>query len=280
MITWDHQTNCLLTWQVPHWPQPLRFTGWGIEVGNAFGFFAQERLGGFGCRIESGHLEPTSATSLGGTWHIKFPKAELQVTTLDELVSPEIIIRHLSVTNRSRHEMAWLGDAVLRLVIPWEEGVTAEVEQRTIVHRGSNFYYDTEEPEVALRWPDGRRLVVGWHKRTNVPPALTPYLYVRDQPTLPRFSYSHCAVPSWVIHGRLLVDYPAALVFRVWRDPLVMWSRGFIGRYLISTRHIRNLWRAGEWHPGTRWNLFGLWPLLPQQSLQFSLKITAGHLDI
>jgi hypothetical protein len=193
----------------------------------------------------------------------------------DELITPNCIVRQLAVSNPSKNHVAWIGDAVLRLVVPWEEGLVAEVEGREIVHRNSNFYYDTEEPALALRWPDGRRLVVSWLHPPQVPPALTPYLYVRDQPAMPQHSHAHCSEPAWVIHGRLLVDYPAALVFRVWRNPLVLWSRGVFGRYLISTRYLRNLWRAGEWHPGTRWNLFGLWPLLPAQSLNFGINLEA-----
>jgi hypothetical protein len=275
MITWDQQTHCITEWQVPAWTHPLRFTGWGCEVGNGFGFFAHERLGGFGCRIKEFHLESSSPGKVASAWSIDLPKAKLKVHTSDELISPHRLMRQLAVSNPSKPHVAWIGDAVLRLVVPWEEGLVAEVEGREIIHSSSNFYQDTEEPSVALRWADGRRLVVSWLQPPQVPPALTPYLYVRDQPAMPQHSHAHSAEPAWVIHARLLVDYPAALVFRVWRNPLVLWSRGSLGRYLISTRHLRNLWRAGEWHPGTRWNLFGLWPLQPGESLDFSISIEA-----
>lgn len=275
MITWDQQTHCVTEWRVPAWPRPLRLTGWGCEVGNAFGFFAHERLGGFGCKIKDFHLESSPFGKVGSRWLIDLPKARLELQTGNELISPNRIIGQLLISNPCKKRVAWIGDAVLRLVVPWEEGLVAELEQREIVHRSTNFYYDTEEQSVALRWADGRRLVVSWLKPPQAPPALTPYLYLRDQPAMPQSLHAHCAEPAWVIHARLLVDYPAALVFRVWRNPLVLWSRGFLGRYLLSTRYLKKLWRAGEWHPGTRWNLFGLWPLRPGESLDMFINIEA-----
>jgi hypothetical protein len=275
MITWESRTHCITEWHLPTWPYPLRFIGWGCEVGNGFGFFAHERLGGIGCQINSSRLESNSPKKVGSTWSLDLPKAPLYLQTEDELIACNRIVRQLSVFNPAKQRVAWIGDAVLRLVVPWEKGLVAEMEQKDIVHSNTNFYYDTEEPAVALRWPDGRRLVVGWLQPPQVPPALTPYLYVRDQPAMPQSGHAHCSEPAWVIHARLLVDYPAALVFRVWRNPLVLWSRGLLGRYLLSSRYLKNLWRAGEWNPGTRWNLFGLWPLLPAQSLNFGIKLEA-----
>ncbi len=272
VITWDQETNCLKELQVPGWPQPLRFTGWGCELGNIFGLFFQERLGGRRFQVESRELEPTTATSLGSTWQIRLPKGKFRLSTLDEFPSPTRIIRHIKVANADQTKVAWLFDAVLRLAVPWEEGLVAEVENRELVHRSSNMYYDTEEPQVALRWPDGRRLTVRWLGRPVSPPAMTPYLYVRDQPARPHAGEAHSATPGWVIHARLLVDYPAAFVFPVYRA-LVMWSRGPIGRYLLSRESWLGRWRIGEWQPGHKRSLFGLWPFLPGQTLNFSIQI-------
>ncbi len=275
MIDWDSQSNCLTSWQVPGWPRPLRFTGWGCEVGNWFGFFSQDFLSGIACQIERCQLGPADGARLGSHWVIKLPKAKFSIQTLDELVAPNAMIRKLTITNPSP-DIAWIGDAVLRLVVPWEEGLVAELEQQEIAHQGTNFYYDTEEAAVSLRWPDGRRLLVQWLERPEAPLAMTPYLYVRDQPVLPNHNHPLWANPGWVIHARLLVDYPAALVFRLWRNPFVLWGRGFLGRHLVSNKRFKNLWRAGEWKIHKRSFLCGLWPLMPAQSLKLTMKIEAS----
>jgi hypothetical protein len=273
MISWDPETNCLLQWQIPNWPQPLRFTGWGVEVGNFFGFFAHERLGGRACRIEQRELNPTGPDILGSTWHIRLPKAWLRLRTMDEVAAPNQLHRQLWVSPLHNSGISWLGDAVLRLVVPWEKGLMAEVEGREIPHQGSNFYHDTEGQEVALRWPDGRRLQVKWVEYPNVPPALTPYLYVRDQPAMPRYPYRHCAVPGWVVHARVLVDYPASFLY-YW-SRVKLWDRGILGRYLNIPKRFGHRWRAGEWGLPGRGHLFGLWPLISPQEINFSIKITA-----
>jgi hypothetical protein len=276
MLTWDPKTNCIIEWQVPHWPQPLRFSGWGFEFGNWFGFFAHERLGGIGCKIINNELSTNGSTKLVSTWEIQFHKARLQAQLTDELVAPTRLMRTLTITNLSKKKIAWIGDAVLRMVLPWEEGLVAEVEQKEIIHRNSNFYHDTEDLEVALRWSDGRGLTVSRDGYPDAPPGLTPYLYVRDQPAMPQYSHAHCVNPAWVIHARCLVDYPAAFVFRLWRNPLILWSRGIIGRYVLSPGRLINLWRAGEWRPGQKWSLFGVWPLKPEEVLSMTVKVEAS----
>jgi hypothetical protein len=274
-MKWQQDTNCITEWQIPSWPERLSFLGWGCEVGNGFGFFAHERLGGFGCQILGRELIPSNGNSLESNWQIKLPKAKLAIHLHDELISPTYLSRKISVTNNSRL-FSWIGDAVLRLVIPWEEGLVAELGGQDIDHKNANTYHETEEPSVSLRWVDGKRLVVSWGNKKNLPPALTPYLYVRDQPFIPKYSdrlsYSRRV---WVIHARLLVDYPAALVFRLWRNPFVMWDRGFFGRYLLSTHYARKYWRGGELRPGVKRLIFGLWPLLPSQSLNFDISVEA-----
>jgi hypothetical protein len=272
MIAYNPQTNCITEWNIENWPRPLNFTGWGCEVGNWFGFFAHERLGGTACEIVKRRLEPQGPTRLGSHWLIKLPKAILDINLLDE-ISENKIARNLSVSNYS-DDISWLGDAVIRVVVPWEEGLTAELEHREIVHRNSNFYYDTEDPEVALRWTDGRRLVVRWLGLPVAPAALTPYLYVRDQPAR-HYASGHAVSPAWVIHARLLVDYPAALVWRLWRNPLVLWSRGGWGRFLISPCRLQNHWRTREWKSGYRTSIYGLWPLAGKDVLNFSVEVEA-----
>jgi hypothetical protein len=276
MFKWEHNNNCVTEWQPSNWPQPLRITGWGCEVGNGFGFFSQEALGGYGCHIIKRDLHPTGPQLLGSTWQIKLPKAKIDIRMLDEITSPNSIVRHISVSNAQPQSVSWLYDSVLRLAIPWEEGLVARLEQRDILHKNSNFYYETEKSEVALHWADGRRLSIKWQQKPDTPLAMTPYLYVRDQPAIPKYGQASCATPAWVIHARTLVDYPPAVVFRLWRDPLVIWSRGFFGRYLISSRYLKYLWRGGELHPGMKWFIFGLWPFLPKQSFSFSVIIEAN----
>jgi len=276
MLSWDKRTNCITEWRVPGWPRPLNFIGWGCEVGNGFGFFAHERLGGLYCRIESRQLERPSPTKIGSRWQIKLPQTRLNLQTVNEMIRPNQIIRNLAVTNPSEKNIAWITDAVIRLVVPREEGLVAEFEQRDLVHKGSNFYHETEEPEVSLRWADGRRLVVRWLEKPYTIPALTPYLYVRDQPATPQYNDYPRSLPAWVIHARLLVDYPAAFVFRLWRDPCVIWSRGFFGRYLLKRRYLKYFWRGGELHPGLKWYIFGIWPLVAKQSFNYTIMIEAN----
>lgn len=271
MIVYNPQTNCITEWNIENWPHPLKLTGWGCEVGNWFGFFAHERLGGLACKIVRRSLASSHPTKLSSDWLIKLPKAMLNISMLDEITKTQIS-RHLSVSNHST-DISWLGDAVIRLVVPWEEGLVAEIEQMEISHQNRNMYYDTEGPEVALRWADGRRLIVRWLGKTEAPLAMTPYLYVRDQPAMPQKSHSHCSTAAWVIHARLLVDYPAALVWRLWRNPLVLWSRGFWGRHLISPDRLQNHWRAGEWKSGYRTSLYGLWPLETKEIINFGINI-------
>ena len=283
MLSWDPETYCITEWRVPGRPQPLSFIGWGAEVGNCFGFFSHEFLGGIACRIENRQLENPSPTKLGSRWQIRLPQARLNLQMVDELILPRQIIRHLTVATLSEKNIAWIADAVIRLVVPWEEGLIAELEGKEIIHQNTNFYYDTEGPEVSLRWADGRRLVVRWLEKPYTIPALTPYLYVRDRPAMRQYNHYYWSLPAWVIHARLLVDYPAALVMRLWRNPLVFWSRGLLGRYVLGRVFmgrfsLKNLWRAGEWHPERKCEvlgrplapfIFGIWPLMPGQTLYF-----------
>lgn len=272
MISWDPKTNCLTAWEVPEWPKPLCPSGWGCEVGNWFGFFAHEQLGGIACQIERSSLEPVSSTKLQSSWWIKLPRAKLCLNLLDDLVSPQRMVRTLTVKNHSP-QVSWLGDAVLRMVIPWEPGLVAEVEGTEITHTNSNSYHDTEARQVGLKWPDGRRVQVSWLHQSREIPALTPYLYVRDQAPIPRSTHIPFHKPAWVVHARLLVDYPTAWVYRFGRLPLTFWSRGILGRYLISPPRLQNFWRSAEWKTGLKRDLYGLWPLMPSQSLAFSILI-------
>ena len=275
MISWDHQTNCITKWDVPGWVQPINFTGWGCEVGNWFGFFAHEKPGGIACQIKDVKLAPTSPEAIGSSWWIRLPKADFHLQTIDEISSTSIL-RTLTLRNPSK-SISWLGDMVIRLAVPWEPGLVAEQAGKIISHKNSNFYYDSEEPEISLHWPNGHKLTVGFLNQENVPLALTPYLYVRDQPALPGYElHPLWGKPAWIIHARLLVDYPAALVFRLSRNPFVLWSRSILGRFVISTKHFGKLWRAGEWKVHKRRSLFGLWPILPDQSLSYTVKIVAS----
>jgi hypothetical protein len=276
MLKLNENNNCVTEWHPSNWSRPLRISGWGCEMGNGFGFFSQEAIGGYGCQIMGRNLPPASPQLIESAWQIKFPKARIDIKMVDKIASPTSIIRHISVINPNSRYVSWLFDSVLRLAVPWEDGLVARLEQRDIIHRNSNFYYETEEPQVALQWTDGRRLSVKWLKKPNVPLAMTPYLYVRDQPAMPKYSQPSYATPSWVIHARTLVDYAPAFVFRLWRNPLVMWSRGLFGRYLISARYLKYFWRGGELHPGLKWFIFGLWPFLPKQSFNFSIMVEAN----
>lgn len=269
----DRKTNCLTEWVVPHWPAPLCFSGWGCEIGNWFGFFAHERVGGLACKIKNRDLDASDQHPIRSAWRIALPKALFNVEVQDEWLTSQHILRTLNVQN-VHERISWIGDAVIRLAIPWEEGLTAEVEGQRIVHEDRNFYFDTEEATVSLCWPDGRRLKISWSENMPTPPPpFTPYLYVRDQPAMPEYGHTHCLTRAWVVHARLIVEHPAAFVYRWGRNPLVFWNRGVIGRFLVSPPRLGCRWRAAEWKVKGRGTLYGLWPLLSSQTLSLGIEI-------
>jgi hypothetical protein len=248
----------------------LSFLGWGCEIGNWFGFFAHERLGGRSCQILERKTKPFDGQCLESSWIIKMPKAHLELSLIDELVAPNCLRRSLSVYNISSH-VSWIGDTVIRTVVPWQEGLCSLVEGQRITHQDSNFYYDTEDQEVALVWPDGRHLTISWASPPEAPPTLTPYLYVRDQPAYPQGGYLHSSRRAWVVHARLLVDQPASFVYR-W-SKFTFWDRGPIGRHIVSPRRLASRWRAAEWRLPGRGSLYGLWPLAPHQNIKLYIVL-------
>jgi len=270
---WNLDTGCLEEWKVPGWTGPLKPLGWGCEVGNWLGFFSQERLDGLACRI---HEKTVVHQDQGMTsrWLISLPHAVLTLELEDRLVGPGRMKRSLRVINPGAF-ISWLGDVVIRLVIPAEAGLEAIVGGARHMHAGKNRYLETEEPEVSLCWPDNRRLNVRWDTGGDWPPSFTRYLYVRDQPAIARRGHRHASVPTWVVHARLLVEDPAAFVYRWARNPLVLWSRGIIGRWLVRPRHLAARWRAAEFGLAGRGTLYGLWPLKPGQSLKMHVIVEA-----
>jgi len=272
VVTWDPETNCVTAWRVPDWPTPLVFSGWGCEIGNWFGFFAHERLGGIACHIREAKLAKVTEGTLTSSWSIQLPHGAFALSLADQLRSPSQIVRHVSAWNNGR-EIGWIGDLVIRTVIPWEPGLLAIVDGRIIEHPDDNRCYETEEPCVYLRWPDGRTLAVTRRQEQNVPPAFTAYTYVRAQPAMPQYKHRHSSTRAWVIHTRLLVDYPAAFVYRYARNPVVFWSRGALGRFILSPKRLADRWRAHEWGRPGRGNLYGLWGLEPDQILSMNAEI-------
>lgn len=272
MIRWNTNTNCITEWTIPSWSEPLRFSGWGCEVGNFFGFFAHERLGGCVCKIQQRQLKSFNGQQLAGNWQIAMPKAKFFLSMVDKVTSPTCMLRSLRIKNISK-DISWIGDAVIRLVVPWQEGLHGILEQKVIDHKNKNSYYDTEDKKVALVWQDGRRLTISWVAQPVAPPSFTPYLYLRDQPSFPHSNHVHSAYRAWVVHARLLVDQPASFVYR-W-SKFTFWDRGLIGRYIVSPRKQFHRWRAAEWKLPGRGTMYGLWPMLPEQELLISIKIRA-----
>jgi hypothetical protein len=272
MMKWDPLTNCLTEWQVPGWPKPLSFSGWGCEVGNWFGFFAHERLGGRHCQIHKYQLPAPSVTRLESSWQVILPQAQFSLHLCDELIAPNALKRNLTVKNLAKG-VSWIGDAVIRTVVPWEAGLTADIEGQALEHEDKNYYHDTEASQVALRWADGRRLTLAWEKPPEVPPTLMPNLYVRDQPRMVQYDHLHSNSRAWVLHARLLVDQPASFVYRWSR--FLFWDRTALGRRVVSPPRLAHRWRAAEWKLGGRGSLYGLWPLSPDLSLNLSIIITA-----
>lgn len=270
----DGETNCLIKWIIPDWEKPLEIYGWGCEVGNWFGFFAHERLGGISCKIKKIKSSESTINPIRSEWNISLPKAFLKISLADNWVRENKIIRELKLKN-IKDNFSWLGDMVLRMVIPWERDLVAKVNDTIIQHENKNFYYDSEKKDVLLKWSDGRTLTVKFKGNHKIPPVFTRYLYVRDQPAYPELGFKYCKKRSWVLHARYLVDYPAAYVYRYARNPFILWDRDGMGKHLISLSKLKERWRAAEFRKEGRGSLYGLWPLKPLEECSFSIEIEA-----
>lgn len=203
-------------------------------------------------------------------WEIQLPLAFLEIKTFD-FFNKNTIERSLIVKN-IKNNYSWLRDIVIRTVIPWEENSFGILGERIIYHENKNFYNDCEDSKVYVIL-NNIKLEFLWDNIINVPPNFTRYFYIRDQPQSNRYKYEYCKERSWIIHARLHVDYPAAYIYRIWREPFVFFSRGFVGKYLVNPLRLRNRWRGSEFKVKGIGDLYGVWPIKPDHEMEIKIRL-------
>lgn len=267
-ISIDKNTGCLK--KIVIFDREIEFLGWGIEIGDGIGFFAQERESGWRVKIINKKIE-VGERRVETIWELKLPLAFLKIKTFD-LFDQNEIIRSIIVKN-IRNNYSWLRDIVIRTVIPWEENSFGILGERVIFHQDTNFYNDCEEDKISLQL-NKVKIDFLWQNILNIPPSFTKYFYIRDQPKNNKYKFEYCKKRSWVIHARLHVDYPAAYIYRIWREPFVFFSRGVLGKYLINPLKLKERWRAGEFNKEGKSNLYGVWPIKMGEQIEAKIQIS------
>lgn len=266
-----NEINCLEKWDFDDEHEPLNFYGWGIEIGNWFGFFSHENSGGVACKVLqaefiSNHDEITS------NFTISLPKATFQLSVQDLILNRKSIIRKFSIINSST-KISWIGDCVIRTAIPLKEKkIKGFLENETVQHNGYNFYRDTEDDIVSLIINNSYKFKNEFIYANYSSPNITKYNYLRDQPKNKKLNQKQYTENCWIIHSRLLVDFPSAYVFRFAKNPFVFWDRHFVGNILFKYFHLKHYWRRCEWGAHGRGATYGLWALKPQEKLELIIK--------
>lgn len=270
----DEKTGCITKWKIPHFGE-VKFLGSGCEFTDWFSFFAHERLGGFGIKLKKISIEKIEI-KVTSQWDIKTKKGHFNVLVSFEEKYPNLIIQKLKITAQPSQTISWLGDAVIRFVIPANKDSKAFVENKYWTHNNSNTMIETEGREIRLQWAQNKEMRFRWSDAfPKCPISMTPYLYARDQPARPEDRHKHSSVPSWVLHGRLLTEMPAAFVFRFFRNPGVIWDRPKIYKILFNRLNLYKYWRAGEFKVAHRKQTQGLWPFKPGESIELSAELEA-----
>jgi len=241
------------------------FIGGGIEFGDWFSFYSQERDNKI--IVQNKNLGSNSSFTNNFKVNLKLGAYDIfDMNYLDnDSFIKKIIIRNI------KYPYSWLGDAVIRIVINCEEVNSILIENNQIKHENRNFYNDFETDQVIVKMKNGKNLLFSWIDHlSHAPNAFTRYIYVRDQPEIK--TRHHYLPKSWVIHFRYLVDYPAAYVFRLARNPFVWWSKGILGRNIIKPEKLYKFWRAQEWKSKRRGQLQGLWPLEYGEEIALAVK--------
>lgn len=270
----DEKTGCITKWKIPHFGE-VKFLGSGCEFTDWFSFFAHERLGGFGIKFKNMGISYNESKAWS-KWDVKMKKGHFIAETAIEARSPTLLIQSLKLVASPSKSLSWLGDAVIRFVLPLEEGVKAKIEEGLFEHKNSDTMMETERKEIELCWPNGNTLKFRWSDGfPKCPISMTPYLYARDQPARPKDGHKHSSVDAWVLHARILTEMPAAFVFRFFRNPGVIWDRPKIYKILFNRLNLYKYWRAGEFKVAHRKQTQGLWPFKPGESIELSAELEA-----
>jgi len=270
----DEKTGCITKWRVSEFGD-VNFLGSGCEFTDWFSFFAHERLGGFGIKFKKISIK-NNDTKVISHWDIKTKKGHFIAIVSFEEKCPNLLDQRLKLTAQPSRKTSWLGDAVVRFVVPSVGGSKAFVEGKYCNHNNSNTMIETEESEIRLKLAQNKELKFRWSEEfPKCPLSMTPYLYARDQPARPQDQHKHSSVPSWVLHGRVLTEMPAAFVFRFFRNPGVIWDRLKIYKILFNRLNLYSYWRAGEFKLEHRKQTQGLWPLRPGESIELSVELEA-----
>lgn len=270
----DINTGCVTKWSIPNFGE-MSFLGSGCEFSDWFSFFAHERLGGFGIKIRNIEIDHSDLRAQS-KWDVKTRKSHFIAEVMIEEKAPNLLVQSLKLIAQPSRPLSWLGDAVLRFVIPLENGLRAKVDGVSLDHKNSNTMVETENREVELCWLDGRILKFRWaNGYPRCPLPMTPYLYARDQPANLKRGHKHCSRPAWVLHARLLVEMPAAFVFRFFRNPGVFWDRPKFFKILSDRLDLYRYWRAGEFQLSKRKQTQGLWPFKPGEGVELEIELEA-----
>ena len=270
----DISTGCVTKWLIPDFGE-INFLGFGCEFTDWFSFFAHERLGGFGIKVKKISIE-NDDTKVISNWDIKTKKGHFIAIVSFEEKCQNLLVQRLKLTAQPSREISWLGDAVVRFVVPAVEDSKAFVEGKYWNHNNSNTMIETEEREIRLKLAQNKELKFRWSDGfPRCPLSMTPYLYVRDQPPRPKDQHKHSSVSSWVLHGRVLTETPAAFVFRFFRNPGFMWDRAKICKILFNRFNLYKYWRAGEFRVSRRKQTQGLWPFRPGEGVELKVELEA-----
>ena len=274
MIEIEESTGCLMKWKNPEFGE-VNFIGSGCEFSDWFSFFSHERLGGLDISVRKIGM---SASDKGFTskWDIKTKKGSFSVEVDFQEKSMNVLFQRVIIVAKQTVPVSWLGDAVVRFVLPTEAGMMAVVENCSAEHTASNTMRETEARSVSLQWPDGRSLNFKWAEGfPRHPIAMTPYLYIRDQAASPQEKHKHSSMPSWILHGRLLTEMPSAFVFRFSRNPGVLWDLQEIQKRLFQRLSLYNYWRAREFQTHKRLQTQGLWAFRAGERVELAVELEA-----
>jgi len=272
MIEIDNNTGCLREWIVPG-TGSLNFIGSGCELSDWFSFFSHERYGGVGVAVRKIEINKYS-DGVMSKWDVETRKGSFRVEVIIEETSPNVLMQRVLITAKPGKDVSWIGDAVVRFVVPDAQGFFSVVEGYCYEHKASNVMRETEDKAVKLQMQDGRYLNFRWARGfPKHPVALTPYLYIRDQYASPNSKHEHCSVPAWVLHGRLLTEMPSSFVFRFGRNPAVLWNSSDVGKMLFRMFSLDKYWRTREFQSHDRMQTQGLWPLQAGEKVELSVEL-------
>jgi len=203
--------------------------GWGCEVGNWYGFFSQEKVGGRNVQVLDRSVLAGVAT-ITARFEVALPRARVSLRSTETL-HDGIIEREYSL---EALDASYIGDFVLRSGFEsrtWFEGMIGKYR---LQHRHRDRMVQIKTKAGTLSSPDLR--VVSALCDARFPQRFDLLTYLRDEPS-----------GLWIIHHRLLTRGGDC-------DDYVLQMRGGYmsvnGEWLIPRIARRLLWRFSERNRG------------------------------